>query len=386
MGLTLAITACYRLGWFWPAFAMTFLLAVPSALYSPAKYGFIKESVGQDALSAANVVVQATVTAAILAWIFFFSVLFEAFLAEQAVTTTGEIMKLVAPAGWFLVGFSLLGLALAYRLPQKRPRLQAMHFDWRAYRTGSYLMENLRMAYRDRGIRLSILSLAGFWSIAQVMVATFPAFAKEVLGETNTVTIQGAMACSGIGIALGSVIAGRVSRGRIETGLVPIGALGIAVGLFLLPGLPSVWSMALDFLGVGIMGGLFLVPLNALIQFNAQASGAGPRPGRQQFRATPGDVGLSRTDGSGRPVGERRPSPHLRTGHPCTGGGLLHPLQAVPAPGALPGGTPRMTRYRLAVIGLRTCRSGAGCSCWVTTSPGSIGQSYGRPARAPFAS
>jgi len=275
VGLTLAITACYRLGWFWPAFAMTFLLAVQSALYSPAKYGFIKELVGEDALSAANGVVQATVTAAILAGIFFFSVLFEVFLAEQAFMTTREIMQLIAPAGWFLVGFSLLELALAYRLPEQRPRLQAMHFDWRAYCTGSYLMENLRMAYRDRGIRLSILGLAGFWSLAQVMVATFPTFAKETLGETNTVAIQGAMACSGIGIALGSVIAGRVSRGRIETGLVPIGALGIAAGLFLLPGLPSVWTMALDFLGIGIMGGLFLVPLNALIQFNAQAGGLG---------------------------------------------------------------------------------------------------------------
>jgi len=275
VGLTLAITACYRLGWFWSAFAMTFLLAVQSALYAPAKYGFIKELVGKDALSAANGVVQATVTTAILAGIFFFSVLFETFLAGQTFTTSGEIMQLVAPAGWFLVGFSLLELALAYRLPEPRPHPQAMRFDWRAYRTGRYLMENLGMAYRDRGIRLSILGLAGFWSIAQVMVATFPAFVKEVLGETNTVAIQGAMACSGIGIALGSVIAGRVSRRHIETGLVPIGALGIAAGLFLLPGLPSVWAMALDFLAIGIMGGLFLVPLNALIQFNAQAAGLG---------------------------------------------------------------------------------------------------------------
>jgi len=144
------------------------LLAVQSAFYSPAKYGFIKELVGQDTLSAANEIVQATVTTAILVGILFFSELFEAFLAEQAFTTTGEIMKLVAPAGWFLVGFSLLELAFAYRLPQKRPRLAAMHFDWRAYRTGGYLMENLGVAYRDRGIRISILGLAGFWSIAQV--------------------------------------------------------------------------------------------------------------------------------------------------------------------------------------------------------------------------
>jgi len=275
VGLTVAITAFYYLGWFWPAFAMTFLLAVQSALYSPAKYGFIKELVGEKSLAAANGVVQATVTAAILAGILFFSVLFEAFLAGTSFRTTGEVMSLIAPAGWFLVGFSLLELALAYRLPETRPGFPAMRFDWRAYRTGRYLTENLGMAYRKRVIWLSILGLAGFWSIGQVMVATFPAFAKEVLGETNTVPIQGAMACFGIGVALGSVIAGRVSRGRIETGLVPIGALGIAAGLLLLPGLPSVWAMAFDFFGVGIMGGLFLVPLNALIQLEAEAPGLG---------------------------------------------------------------------------------------------------------------
>lgn len=275
VGLTLAITLCYWSGWFWPAFAMTFLLAVQSALYSPAKYGFIRELVGEKSLTAANGVVQATVTAAILAGIFFFSILFESFLAERTFTTTGEIMVLIAPAGWFLVGFSLIELTLAYRLPEKRRRLAAMRFDWRAYGTGRYLLENLGMAYRNQVIRLSILGLAGFWAIGQVMVAIFPAFAKETLGETNTVAIQGAMVCSGIGIALGSMIAGWVSRNRIETGLAPIGALGIAAGLLLLPGLPSVWTMAFDFLLIGIMGGLLLVPLNALIQLNADTSGLG---------------------------------------------------------------------------------------------------------------
>jgi len=189
VGLALAITAFYYLGWFWPAFAMTFLLAVQSAFYSPAKYGFIKELVGEKSLAAANGLVQATVTAAVLAGIFFFSVLFEAFLAEETFTTPGEIMALLAPAGWFLVGFSLLELTLAYRLPEKRQRRAAMRFDWQAYHTGHYLMENLSSAYRSRVIWLSILGLAGFWAIAQVMVATFPAFAKETLGATNAVAI-----------------------------------------------------------------------------------------------------------------------------------------------------------------------------------------------------
>ncbi len=40
--ITLLITACYYLGWFWQAFGLTFILAVQSAFYSPAKYGYIK--------------------------------------------------------------------------------------------------------------------------------------------------------------------------------------------------------------------------------------------------------------------------------------------------------------------------------------------------------
>jgi acyl-[acyl-carrier-protein]-phospholipid O-acyltransferase/long-chain-fatty-acid--[acyl-carrier-protein] ligase len=275
VGLTLAITAFYYLGWFWPAFVMTFLLAVQSAIYSPAKYGYIKELVGKESLATANGAVQATVTTAILAGIFFFSVLFEAFLVDETFSTPGEIMDLIAPAGWFLVGFSLVQLTLAYRLPEKRRRAEAMSFDWREYRTGRYLKENLGVAYSNQVIWLSIVGLSVFWGISQVMVATFPAFAKDALGETNTVVIQGAMACSGIGIVLGSIVAGRVSRSHIETGLIPIGALGIAAGLFLLPGLPTAWTMAFAFLAIGIMGGFFLVPLNALIQFNAGDRGLG---------------------------------------------------------------------------------------------------------------
>jgi acyl-[acyl-carrier-protein]-phospholipid O-acyltransferase/long-chain-fatty-acid--[acyl-carrier-protein] ligase len=43
VGITLGITACYYLGLFWPAFVMTFVLALQSAIYSPSKFGYIKE-------------------------------------------------------------------------------------------------------------------------------------------------------------------------------------------------------------------------------------------------------------------------------------------------------------------------------------------------------
>jgi acyl-[acyl-carrier-protein]-phospholipid O-acyltransferase/long-chain-fatty-acid--[acyl-carrier-protein] ligase len=353
VGLTLAITAFYYLGWFWLAFAMTFLLAVQSAIYSPAKYGYIKELVGKESLAVANGAVQATVTTAILAGIFFFSVLFEAFLADRDFTTTGDIMSLIAPVGWFLVVFSLIELTLAYRLPEKRRRDEDMSFDWREYRSGRYLKQNLGAAYGNQVIWLSIVGLSVFWGISQVMVATFPAFAKETLSETNTVVIQGAMACSGIGIILGSVIAGRVSRSYIETGLIPIGALGIAAGLFLLPGLPSAWSMALDFLLIGVMGGFFLVPLNALIQFNAGDAGLGRVLAANNFVQNLAMLGF---------LGSTVAAGLLESG----GLFIIHALGAIALIGAiytiykLPQSLVRFlvarivaTRYRLEVIGLK---------------------------------
>lgn len=274
VAVTLAITGFYHLGWFWAAFAMTFLLAVQSAFYSPAKYGYIKELVGKEALASANGWVQATTTTAILSGIFVFSILFEGRLAGMSYSTPDEVMGMMAPLGWVLVAGALIEVVLAYRLPVRAPGAE-MRFAWPDYASGRYLRSNLHAAWDNQVIWLSIVGLAIFWSIAQVILAAFPAFAKETLGETNTVVIQGVLACTGIGIILGSVVAGRVSRNHIETGLIPVGALGIAAALFVLPGLGSAWAHGLNFLLLGFLGGVFLVPLNALIQFNAGEKGLG---------------------------------------------------------------------------------------------------------------
>ncbi|MBK1695114.1 acyl-[ACP]--phospholipid O-acyltransferase [Chromatium weissei] len=274
VALTLAITLFYSLGWFWSAFAMTFLLGAQAAIYSPAKYGYIKELTGKESLAAANGWVQATTTTAILAGIFVFSILFEYRLTAASFTTSGEVMHLIAPLGWLLVLCSLIEVTLAYRLPQLVTG-HSFAFDWKAYRTGGYLTNNLSAAWNNPVIWRSIIGLALFWSISQVLLAVFPAFAKDTLGEMNTVVIQGILACAGLGIILGSIIAGRLSRQRIETALIPVGAIGITLALFIMPMLSSASTHALNFLALGVLAGLLLVPLNALIQLNAPAKELG---------------------------------------------------------------------------------------------------------------
>ena len=164
---------------------------------------------------------------------------------------------------------SLIEVAFTYRLPNMRKTEADQLFDWQAYVTTRSLRVNMRAALERPVIRLSVIGLALFWAISQVVLAVFPSFAKETMAIDNTVIIQGLLACSGIGIILGSLMASRMSRAYIETGLIPIAAIGICLALSILPGLDSVTAHALNFLGLGVLGGFLIVPLNALIQFHA---------------------------------------------------------------------------------------------------------------------
>ncbi|HAA46361.1 MAG: 2-acylglycerophosphoethanolamine acyltransferase [Halomonas sp. 54_146] len=268
VAISLGITAAYYQGWFWLAFAMTLLLAIQSAFYSPAKYGLVKRLFGKPRLAEANGLVQAITMGAILAGTLAFTALFETWItpAEQ---TPAQLLRHIAPLGWLLVLNSALQVVSLYRLGLDSTMQPNTPLTWQRYIKGAALKDNLRIIARQPVLRLSIIGLATFWSVGQVLLAAFPAYAKDALSIDNTLVLQGILAASGIGIAMGSMLASKLSHNRIETGLVPVGALGVAIGLWCLPLFTTPFSQAVNFVFIGMMGGLFIVPLNALIQFHA---------------------------------------------------------------------------------------------------------------------
>ncbi|PID34133.1 MAG: acyl-[ACP]--phospholipid O-acyltransferase, partial [Thiotrichales bacterium] len=180
-----------------------------------------------------------------------------------------DVLQKIAPLGWLLVGFTLLELGLAYRIPKEGDTNPAMVFDWDDYLRGKTAKENLGRVWSHELIWLTIMGVSVFWAISQVVLATYPAFAKENLGITSTAELQGIMAFAGIGLMVGSLLAGQISKHHIETGLIPVGAIGVAVTVALIGWFDSHLMQALNFFVLGIMGGLFLVPLNALMQYHA---------------------------------------------------------------------------------------------------------------------
>lgn len=271
--LTILIYFSYILGWFEAAFALTLILAAQSAFYSPAKYGYIKEMAGPENLGLANGVVQAVTIVAILLGGVVFSLVFEALIG--AAQTREDILRAIAPCGVLLIIGAVAQSLLSLRIPAHKPGDSTIRLDRRTYLRGEYLKQNLKNLHHTQIIWLSVLGLSMFWAVNQVLFAAFGAHLKDMAGVTSTVVAQGLLAIGGVGIIVGSVTAGRLSRTHIETGLIPVGALGMTICLALIPAIAHTPTLGLLLAVYGFFGGVFVVPLNALIQFNAKESELG---------------------------------------------------------------------------------------------------------------
>ncbi|WP_024953601.1 acyl-[ACP]--phospholipid O-acyltransferase [Sulfurospirillum arcachonense] len=269
-----AITVSYHLGAFWLSFALTFLLAAQSALYSPAKYGYIKELVGKENLASANGMVQAVTIVAILIGAVLYSVIFEYFFVE-GMKNPNDIITMMAPMGYILIGATLLEAWFSFKLAPKASSSPSLSFDRKKYFKALYLKENLKTLLRTEAIWLSVIGLGLFWSVSQVVFALFGTLLEQKAGVENTVVAQGLMALGGLGIVVGSLYHSKISKHYIETGVIPLGAAGMALSLFWLSGTSSPIIFGLLFFLFGFCGGIFIIPLNALIQFYAKENDLG---------------------------------------------------------------------------------------------------------------
>ena len=120
---------------------------------------------------------------------------------------------------------------------------------------------------------LSILGISWFWLYGVVFLSQFPQFGKEVLrGGEHTVTAL--IATFSVGVGAGSLLCERLSGHKVELGLVPFGSIGITLfgaDLFfaaqaLGEGAGGAARVYLDLFLTGAFGGMYIVPLYALVQ------------------------------------------------------------------------------------------------------------------------
>jgi acyl-[acyl-carrier-protein]-phospholipid O-acyltransferase/long-chain-fatty-acid--[acyl-carrier-protein] ligase len=128
------------------------------------------------------------------------------------------------------------------------------------------LAGQLRIIARDRVLGWAVVGNTYLWCLAALLQFVIVVYGHDVLrvDETQISYLQAAV---GIGIGTGSLAAGYISRGKIESRLVPLGAMGMTVFGFLVSRHSlGIWPVRVDLSLLGFFGGFYAVPLNALIQ------------------------------------------------------------------------------------------------------------------------
>jgi acyl-[acyl-carrier-protein]-phospholipid O-acyltransferase/long-chain-fatty-acid--[acyl-carrier-protein] ligase len=232
-------------------YAVLFLIAVQATFFSPAKYGILPEILPDRDLSRANGVLEMSTFVAIVAGTAIGSFLFD---------TLKDRLWMI---GVIVVAVAVVGTALSLRIPD----VPAMSPDTRIARNPfGEIVAGVARLRESRVLWLTVAGLSYFWFLGALLQLVMILFGTEVMGLTDTWT--GILTTfAAIGIAAGSLAAGRLSGDKVELGLAPIGSLGMGVFAILLAKSSHSFAFAaVNLTMVGFFGGLFAVPLNALLQ------------------------------------------------------------------------------------------------------------------------
>ena len=242
--------AAFVTGHLYFTYVTLFLIAIQATFFSPAKYGILPEILPDSELSRANGVLEMSTFAAIVAGTALGSVLFDQW--KDRLWMVGVLVVVIAVAG----------TALSLRIPRVAPATPGRKVSLNPI---ADVVAGFKRLRQQRVLWLSVVGISYFWFMGALLQSVMLLFAREIMALPDE-KVGLLLTFAAIGIALGSIVAGRLSGDKVELGLAPIGSIGMGVfGLFL------AWSHSFVFAAanlalVGFFGGLFAVPLNALLQ------------------------------------------------------------------------------------------------------------------------
>ncbi|EPV9105425.1 lysophospholipid transporter LplT [Salmonella enterica subsp. enterica serovar Braenderup] len=234
------------------------LVGIGAAAYSPAKYGILGELTTGDKLVKANGLMEASTIAAIL-------------LGSVA----GGVL-----ADWHVIA-ALVACALAYAGAVAAnlfiPKLVAARpgQSWRLSAMTRSFFSACVVLWRNGETRFSLVGTGLFWGAGVTLRFLLGLWVPVALGITDNATPTYLNAMVAVGIVVGAGAAAKLVTLETVSRCMPAGILiGVVVAIFSLQHalLPAYALLLL----IGMLGGFFVVPLNALLQERGKKSvGAG---------------------------------------------------------------------------------------------------------------
>lgn len=234
------------------------LVGIGAAAYSPAKYGILGELTTGDKLVKANGLMESSTIAAIL-------------LGSVAggVLADWHVLAALGVCAAFYAGAVVANLFIP-TLPVARPGQ-----SWRFKPMTASFFNACRVLWHNGETRFSLMGTSMFWGAGVTLRFLLVLWVPVALGISDNATPTYLNAMVAVGIVVGAGIAAKLVTLETVARCMPAGILiGVGVLFFALQHalLPAYMLLIL----IGILGGFFVVPLNALLQERGkQTVGAG---------------------------------------------------------------------------------------------------------------
>ncbi len=247
-----------------------FLMGVQSTLFGPLKYSILPQHLSTHELLGGNGMIQ-----------------MGTYLAILLGTMIGGLLIAIETQGTFYLAVVLIAVAVAgwwssRAIPVAHASDPTLNIKW------NIIVETwhtICFARENRTVFWGIIGISWFWFCGATFLSLVPTYTHDILNADERVATLILLAFS-VGVGAGSLLCEKLLKQRITLALAPVGALGLtvfAIDLSMVhlpdPQLATTvftgssfiqhvhhWRILFDFGMIGLAGGLYMVPLYALVQ------------------------------------------------------------------------------------------------------------------------
>jgi MFS family permease len=263
----------------WIVMASVFLMGTHAAFFAPAKYGAMPEILQPHILSKGNGVLESTTFLASIFGSVSGGLLFHNFSDNPVMI------------GVILLCLSIFGAAASFMiawLPAASPE--------RPFPVNQItpLVENLKLMFRSRPLALAVLGIAFFVFMVSYMRASMYMHGETRNPRWDEEKTSLIVATVALGVGLGSPLAGYLSGGKVELGLVPLGCVGMIVALVIAAiAIEHTEMLVVALILIGFFSGFYMVPLYTLLQQRAPKKSKGELVATSNFINVTGAIAAS---------------------------------------------------------------------------------------------
>ncbi len=254
-----------------------FVMGLQSTFFGPVKYSILPELINDNELVHGNALFSMGTFVSILLGM----ILGGTLIADKA---SGDLYVAIS-----VVLFAIIGALFSLKIHSLKANAPELKIEYGLFKPTWHI---IKITKQTKSVFLAVMGISWFWFLGAALLSMFPPYVKNLIGGSEYVATL-FLALFSIGVAVGSILCSKLSRERLELGLVPFGTFGMSLfilDLFLvgnpvpmapdnngiLPFLnnPAYYRIIFDVFAFSAFSGLYTVPLMTFIQ---QRSAEGER-------------------------------------------------------------------------------------------------------------